>query len=96
MDEIVPGMAVLGMNGNHIGTVDRVEPGHLKLARHDSPDAFHSFIPAMEVAAIRGGKVWIGRRHLPNEALKALGLMTRNEGGRAAPTRSDLEHTPSR
>lgn len=75
MEAILPGMTVVGMNGNRIGTVDRLERGAIKLTRHDSATAFHTHLPLGEVAAIRGGRVWIGRRHLPNEALRELNLL---------------------
>ncbi|MBY0335758.1 MAG: DUF2171 domain-containing protein [Acetobacteraceae bacterium] len=73
-NEILPGMTVVGMNGNRIGTVDGQERGAIKLTRRDGATGFHSFVPLGEVATVRGGRVWIGRRHLPNEALRQLGI----------------------
>ena len=38
-------MEVIGADGVHIGTVDRVEDGRIKLTKADSPDGQHHFVP---------------------------------------------------
>lgn len=39
-------MPVLDQRGNHVGTVDRVDDGsEIRLARADSPDGLHHYIP---------------------------------------------------
>lgn len=46
-DAIREHMEVVGSDGEHIGTVDRIEAGRrIKLTRDDSPDGEHHFIPA--------------------------------------------------
>ncbi len=52
---------VIGADGVHIGTVDRVEGSRIKLTRKDSGEGshrgHHHFIPLGLVADIEGGKV---------------------------------------
>ncbi|MGN7293628.1 DUF2171 domain-containing protein [Rhizobium sp. SAFR-030] len=52
---------VIGADGVHIGTVDRVEGSRIKLTKKDSGEGSHEghhhFIPLSLVADIEGGKV---------------------------------------
>jgi hypothetical protein len=54
-------MEVIGADGVHVGTVDRVERGRIKLARADSGEGrhkgHHHFIELGLVADIEGQKV---------------------------------------
>jgi hypothetical protein len=54
-------MEVIGADGVHIGTVDKVEGQRLKLTRKDSGEGshrgHHHFIPASLVAEVEGDKV---------------------------------------
>ncbi|MCO4316287.1 DUF2171 domain-containing protein [Phyllobacterium sp. 21LDTY02-6] len=54
-------MEVIGADGVHIGTVDRVEGGRIKLTRKDSGEGSHEghhhFISSSLVAEIEGNKV---------------------------------------
>jgi hypothetical protein len=50
-------MEVIGADGVHVGTVDRVENDRIKLARLDSEDSRHHFVGAGLVAEIEGNKV---------------------------------------
>lgn len=54
-------MEVVGSDGEHIGTIDRVEYGEIKLTRKDSPDNQHHFIPTDSVEAIDGNKVLLSQ-----------------------------------
>jgi hypothetical protein len=58
---IKPQMEVIGADGVHVGTVDRVEHGRIKLARADSGEGrhkgHHHFIELGLVAGIEGQKV---------------------------------------
>ena len=60
-DEIVPDMEVIGADGVHIGTVDRVEKGRIKLIKADSGEGrhkgHHHFIDLGLVADVEGQKV---------------------------------------
>jgi hypothetical protein len=54
-------MEVIGADGVHIGTVDRVEGGRIKLTKEDSGEGHHQghhhFVPGNLVAEIEGEKV---------------------------------------
>ena len=48
-------MKVVDSRGNPVGTVDRVDQGReIKLARADSPDGLHHYIPLAWVDTIDG------------------------------------------
>jgi short-subunit dehydrogenase len=55
--DIRENMEVVGADGQHVGTVDRVEYGEIKLTRKDSPDGKHHLISTELVESIAGGKV---------------------------------------
>jgi hypothetical protein len=48
---------VIGADGVHVGTVDHVQNGRIKLTKKDAPDGRHRFISTGLVADIEGGKV---------------------------------------
>ena len=52
---------VIGADGIHVGTVDRVEGGRIKLTRKDSGEGSHKghhhYVSQALVAGIEGGKV---------------------------------------
>jgi hypothetical protein len=54
-------MEVIGADGVHIGTVDKVEGQRIKLTRKDSGEGshmgHHHFIPAGLIAEVEGDKV---------------------------------------
>jgi hypothetical protein len=54
-------MEVIGADGAHIGTVDRVEGGRIKLTKKDSGEGSHKghhhFIDGALVAEVEGNKV---------------------------------------
>ena len=58
---IKPDMEVIGADGVHVGTVDRIENGRIKLARADSGEGHHKghhhFIDLGLVADVEGQKV---------------------------------------
>jgi hypothetical protein len=58
-------MEVIGADGAHIGTVDRVEDNRIKLIRADSGighEEHHHFIPKGLVAEVEGDKVRLTAR----------------------------------
>jgi hypothetical protein len=58
-------MEVIGADGAHIGTVDRVEDNRIKLTRPDSGighEQHHHFIPRGLVAEVEGDKVRLTAR----------------------------------
>ena len=60
-DDITEGMEVIGADGVHLGTVDRIEGDRLKLVRADSGEGSHKghhhYISLGLVAAVEAGRV---------------------------------------
>lgn len=60
-DNIREHMEVIGADGVHVGTVDRMEGGRIKLIKADSGmgshKGHHHYIPASLVAGVEGNKV---------------------------------------
>jgi short-subunit dehydrogenase len=54
-------MEVVGADGAHVGTVDGVEYGEIKLTRKDSPDQQHHFLPVDSVESISGNQVMLSQ-----------------------------------
>ncbi len=56
-------MEIVGADGVHVGTVDRVAGDRIKLTRKDSGEGSHKghhhFIPASLIAEVEGEKVWL-------------------------------------
>lgn len=53
---------VVGSDGKHVGTVDHIDKGEIKLTKKDaSAGGLHHFIPVDFVRAIEGGKVHLDR-----------------------------------
>ncbi len=52
-------MEVIGADGTHLGTVDKVEGGRIKLTRADSGshDDHHHYISGGLIAAVQGNQV---------------------------------------
>jgi len=64
-EDIREHMEVIGADGVHIGTVDRVEENRIKLIRADSGmghEEHHHFIPRGLVAEVEGDKVRLTAR----------------------------------
>jgi len=61
IDQVREGMEVIGADGVHLGTVDRVEGSRIKLTRADSGEGSHEghhhFLAAGLVAGVEGDKV---------------------------------------
>ena len=61
IDQVREGMEVIGADGVHLGTVDRVEGSRIKLTRGDSGqgghEGHHHFLAAGLVAEVEGDKV---------------------------------------
>ena len=59
--EIKPQMEIIGADGVHVGTVDRVEENRIKLTKADAGEGshrgHHHFIPLGLVAEVEGDKV---------------------------------------
>jgi hypothetical protein len=64
-EDIREHMEVIGADGAHIGTVDRVEENRIKLIRADSGvghEQHHHFLPKGLVAEVEGDKVRLSAR----------------------------------
>jgi hypothetical protein len=64
-EDIREQMEVIGADGAHIGTVDRVEDNRIKLIRADSGvghEQHHHFIPKGLVAEVEGDRVRLTAR----------------------------------
>jgi hypothetical protein len=61
MSKIKEHMEVIGADGTHVGTVDRVENNRIKLVKSDSGEGkhkgHHHFIDASLIAEVEGTKV---------------------------------------
>ena len=61
LSKIKEHMEVIGADGTHVGTVDRVEKNRIKLVKKDSGEGkhkgHHHFIDASLVAEVEGNKV---------------------------------------
>ena len=58
--EIRPHMEIIGADGGHVGTVDRLEAGCVRLTRGDDPDgtaSHHHALPVHVVERVESGQV---------------------------------------
>jgi hypothetical protein len=64
-------MEVIGADGGHVGTVDRLEHGHVRLTRDDDPAGLggHRTIPLSAIAEVEAGRV---RLTLPSQQARAM------------------------
>jgi len=83
MNEIKEHMEVIGADGVHVGTVDRVDGDRIKLTKKDSgqglPQGQHHFISTALVAGVEGDKV-----RLSANGDVAAELFEEDEDGQAA------------
>jgi hypothetical protein len=67
-------MEVVGSDGGHVGTVDSLELGHIRLTRQDDPDgsgAHHHGIPLSAIGSVEAGRV---RLTLPAQQARAMAV----------------------
>jgi hypothetical protein len=61
IDQVREHMEVIGADGVHVGTVDKVEGGRIKLTKKDSGEGSHEghhhFIPGGLIAGVEGDQV---------------------------------------
>ena len=63
---------VIGSDGGHVGTVDKLEGDRIKLTKQDDPDgsgAHHHYIPVSNVASVENGRV---KLTMPAEQAKSM------------------------
>ena len=66
--DIKEDMKVVGSDGEHVGTVDKVEGDQIKLTKADSANGQHNFIPTSMVESCEGETVKL--KHTAAEAIK--------------------------
>ena len=54
-------MKVIGSDGRHIGTVDRVEGDNIKLSKSDSADGHHRIVNMADVADIKNDEIRLSK-----------------------------------
>ncbi len=54
-------MKVVGADGKHIGTVDRIEGDKIKLSKSDSKDGQHHYIAVSDVEGVKNGEVCVSK-----------------------------------
>jgi len=54
-------MKVVGADGKHIGTVDRVEGGKIKLTKDSSQDGQHHFVEMSDVEEVKNDEVCLSK-----------------------------------
>lgn len=61
LSAIAEHMEVVGADGVHIGTVDKVEGDRIKLTKADSGshESHHHYFSAGLIASVEDGKVWL-------------------------------------
>lgn len=79
LSQIQPHAEIIGADGVHVGTVDHVDGGRLKLTKMDSADGHHHYIDGGLVAGLENGKV-----RLSANADVAITLEDSGEADRAA------------
>jgi len=57
LSQLSPGAEIIGADGVHVGTLDHVDKGRLKLKKSDSTDGQHHYIDGGLIADIEDGTV---------------------------------------
>ncbi len=57
LSQLLPGAEIVGADGVHVGTLDHVDNGRLKLKKSDSTDGHHHYIDAGLIAGVEEGRV---------------------------------------
>ncbi len=76
-------MPVVGNDGGHVGTVDKVEDDRIKLTKKDDPDGsgqHHHYLPVSAVEAVNDNEV---RLNMPADRARAMATMTGHSGHRS-------------
>ena len=50
-------MEIVGTDGTHLGTVDKVEGDRIKLTKNDSADQHHHYLSVSKISGVEGGKL---------------------------------------
>ncbi len=69
-------MAIVGSDGGHVGTVDKLDEDRIKLTKQDDPGGralHHHYLPVSAVAAVKDGEV---RLNMDAHRARELATMT--------------------
>ncbi len=78
---ILEHMEIVGNDGGHVGTVDKVEGDQIKLVKGDDPSGTgrdHHVLPLKSVESVSGGKV---RLNMPAERAKDVSTLVAGDAG---------------
>jgi hypothetical protein len=78
--EVREHMEIVGSDGGHVGTVDKVEGDRIKLTKADDPDGsgqHHHYIPVSAIAEVEGDEV---RLSMPAERARHFATITGGSG----------------
>ena len=67
LSQVKEHMEIIGSDGAHIGTVDKIEGNRIKLTKGGGSQDHHRYVDASSVAAVDGNKVRLSKKG--NEAL---------------------------
>jgi hypothetical protein len=72
-NQISEHMTVIGSDGLHVGTVDHMQDGRIKLSKNDDPDGghHHHFLGLDLVASVEGDMV---KLNLPAQAARGMAM----------------------
>ena len=73
-------MNVVGNDGGHVGTVDKLEGGRIKLTKRDDPDGsgqHHHFVPVSAVESVNDNQV---RLNMPADRARRVATTTGTSG----------------
>lgn len=54
-------MKVVGPDGRHLGTVDRIEGNRIKLAKSDSKDGQHHYLEMSDIDGVKNGELCVSK-----------------------------------
>ena len=60
-NDIQEDMMVVGSDGEHVGTVDKVEGDQIKLTKKDSPNGQHNYVPCDMAESVDGDTVTLSQ-----------------------------------
>jgi len=73
-------MEIVGNDGGHVGTVDKLEGDRIKMTKRDDPDGsgqHHHYLPVSAVEAVNDNKV---RLNMPANRARSMATMTGGSG----------------
>lgn len=83
IEEITEDMKVVGSDGEHVGTVDKVEGDQIKLTKADSPNGQHNYVPTSMVNSCEGETVTLSQTAADAKANFANGETAESAAGAA-------------